>query len=148
MVPDIGDFKDVPVVEIHVKEGAPVNAEDPLVTLESDKATMDVPAPRAGTVEKLLVKIGDRVSEGMPVLTLRGGEDGALTQPPSLVSQQEPAPATPAPPAAPAPVQVAVAGFSGVHAGPSVRRVARELGVDLAKVKGGGEKGRITKEDV
>ena len=162
-VPDIGDFADVPIVEIHVSEGSPVNAEDPLITLESDKATMDVPAPRGGTVEKLLVKIGDRVGQGTPVLMLRGGEDGAMTQPPSLVGQQEPPPAAPPPappqaaPAAAAPVagmggdgstHPAGPDFSGVHASPGVRRIARELGVDLSKVKGTGEKGRITKEDV
>ena len=105
IVPDIGDFKDVPIVEIHIKEGSPVNAEDPLITLESDKATMDVPAPRGGTVDKVLVKVGDRVSEGSPVLTLKSGDEGAMTQPPSLMSQQEPAqapaPLTP-PPAVPA----------------------------------------------
>ena len=89
-VPDIGDFKDVPIVEIHVKAGDTVNAEDPLLTLESDKATMDVPAPRSGTVEAVLVKIGDRVGEGMPILRLKGSEEGALRQPPSLLSQQDP----------------------------------------------------------
>ena len=90
-VPDIGDFKDVPIIEILVKEGDAINAEDPLLTLESDKATMEVPAPAGGTVEKILVKIGDKVSEGTPILMFKGG-DGAMTQPPSLVSQQEPAP--------------------------------------------------------
>src|SRR3954447_10758254 len=89
-IPDIGDFKDVPIIEVHVKEGDPVNADDPLVSLESDKATMEVPAPQGGTIEKLLIKIGDKVSEGTPILLLRG--DGPLTQPPSLVEQQEPAP--------------------------------------------------------
>jgi pyruvate dehydrogenase E2 component (dihydrolipoamide acetyltransferase) len=161
-VPDIGDFKDVPVIEVHVQEGHAVNAEDPLITLESDKATMDVPAPAAGTVERILVKVGDRVSEGSPIVLLKDG-GGALTQPPSLVEQQEPAPAalpTPAavPQAAPgvpaqaSPVPAAERGgapdFAGVHASPSVRRIARELGVDLNKLKGTGEKGRITKEDV
>src|SRR5688572_30374180 len=91
-IPDIGDFKDVPIIEVHVKEGDPINADDPLVSLESDKATMEVPAPQAGTVEKLLIKIGDKVSEGTPIMVLRGG-DGALTQPPMLVEQQEPKPA-------------------------------------------------------
>jgi pyruvate dehydrogenase E2 component (dihydrolipoamide acetyltransferase) len=163
IVPDIGDFKDVPIVEIHIKEGSPVNAEDPLITLESDKATMDVPAPRGGTVDKVLVKVGDRVSEGSPVLTLKSGDEGAMTQPPSLMSQQEPAqapaPLTPPPavPAAATPVaemggggsvHPAAADFSGVHASPAVRRIARELSVDLTKVKGTGEKERITKEDV
>ena len=86
-IPDIGDFKDVPIIEVHVKEGDSVNPDDPLVSLESDKATMEVPAPQGGTIEKLLIKIGDKVSEGTPILLLRGG-DGALTQPPSLVEQQ------------------------------------------------------------
>ena len=79
-VPDIGDFKDVPVIEVHVKEGDTVSAEDPLITLESDKATMDVPAPQAGRVEKLLVKIGDRVSQGTPILALEA-EGAAPTKP-------------------------------------------------------------------
>ncbi len=167
-VPDIGDFKDVPIIEVHVQEGQPINAEDPIITLESDKATMDVPSPVSGTIEKLLVKIGDKVSEGSPVLRLRDHEEGAMTQPPSLLSQQEPPPAAqartapPAPPAAPpgAPAQLGAAvgaagtginkgtDLSQVHASPSIRRVARELGVDLTGVKGSGEKGRITKEDV
>jgi len=69
-VPDIGDFKDVPIIEIHVQEGQSVNADDPIITLESDKATMDVPSPASGTVEKLLVKVGDKVSEGDSVLRL------------------------------------------------------------------------------
>jgi len=165
-VPDIGDFKDVPVIEIHVAEGDAVNAEDPLITLESDKATMEVPAPAGGRVGRLLVKLGDTVSEGSPIVLLEAS-DGALTQPPSLLAQQEPAPAAaPAPglreaPAVPftapddgamrAPVHAAAAQASdldAVHAGPSVRRVARELGVDLANIKGSGEKGRITKDDV
>src|SRR3954464_451349 len=90
-VPDIGDFKDVPIIEILVKEGDAIDAEDPLLTLESDKATMEVPAPSSGTVEKILVKVGAKVSEGTPILTFRGGE-GAMTQPPSLVNQQEPPP--------------------------------------------------------
>src|SRR3954454_17319596 len=90
-VPDIGDFKDVPIIEILVKEGDAINAEDPLLTLESDKATMEVPAPAGGTVEKILVKIGGNASEGTPIRMSRGGE-GAMTQPPSLVPQQEPAP--------------------------------------------------------
>jgi len=160
-VPDIGDFKDVPIIDIHVKVGDAVNAEDPLITLESDKATMDVPAPSAGTVSQILVKVGDRISEGAPIVLLTSNEAGALKQPTSLLSQQEPAPAAPAPApvppaaaAAPAPTPSAAAhpgaqiDFAGVHAGPGVRRAARELGVDLNKVKGTGEKGRITKDDV
>ncbi len=152
-VPDIGDFTNVPIVEIHVSEGAPVNAEDPLVTLESDKATMDVPAPHEGVVEKVLVKIGDRVSEGSPILKLRTNEAGALTQPPSLLPQQEPVQA-PRPPASATPAATVgtlptpAAEIASVHASPSVRRIARELGVDLAKLTGTGAKGRISKEDV
>ena len=76
-IPDIGDFKDVPIIDIHVKVGDAVNAEDPLITLESDKATMDVPAPSAGTVSQILVKVGDRISEGAPIVLLdrrAGGE--------------------------------------------------------------------------
>ncbi|HSK42050.1 MAG TPA: E3 binding domain-containing protein, partial [Arenibaculum sp.] len=127
-----------------------------LVTLESDKATMEVPAPAGGTVEKLLVKVGDRVSEGSPILVLKGGE-GAMTQPPSLVGQQEPQPQpqpqrAPEPAATPAdrvaPTDFEPTDFGQVHASPGVRRTARELGVDLTRIKGTGEKGRITKDDV
>src|SRR3954447_286233 len=91
-VPDIGDFKDVPVIDVLVKEGDTINAEDPVIALESDKATMEVPAPYSGVVEKLLVKIGDKVSEGTPILTMKEGE-GGMKQPPSVIEQQEPAPA-------------------------------------------------------
>ena len=160
-IPDIGDFKDIPIIEVHVKEGDAVNADDPLVSLESDKATMEVPAPQGGTIEKLLIKIGDKVSEGTPIVLLRGG-DGGLTQPPSLVEQQEPKPseqpsptskpaASPAGAPSPAPDAGGVgqaANFGQAHASPSVRRLARELEVDLGKIKGTGEKGRITREDV
>jgi pyruvate dehydrogenase E2 component (dihydrolipoamide acetyltransferase) len=159
-VPDIGDFNDVPVIEVHVSAGDTVNAEDPLLTLESDKATMDVPAPQAGTVRDVLVKVGDEVSRGTPILHLAPG-DGAVVAPPSLVEQQEP---PPTPQAAAAPVAAAVgapvgsppavsqpsAGGApaGAHAGPSVRRTARELGVDLTQVTASGPKGRITKDDL
>jgi pyruvate dehydrogenase E2 component (dihydrolipoamide acetyltransferase) len=162
-VPDIGDFKDVPIIEVHVKEGDPVNTDDPLVSLESDKATMEVPAPQGGTIEKLLIKIGDKVSQGTPILLLRGG-DGAMTQPPTLVDQQEPKPTQQtspvsqpsAAPSLPAPAPTPTAGggaqatsdFGQAHASPSVRRLARELGVDLNQMTGTGEKGRITREDV
>ena len=152
-VPDIGDFKDVAIIDIHVKVGDAVNAEDPLLTLESDKAAMDVPAPSAGTIRQVLVKVGDRVSKGTPIVLLAGNEEGAMQQPTSLLSQQEPEPATsaaaPTPAATPPAVSVgAQTDFSGVHAGPSVRRIAREMGVDLTKVTGTGEKGRISKDDI
>jgi pyruvate dehydrogenase E2 component (dihydrolipoamide acetyltransferase) len=161
-VPDIGDFKDVPIIEVHVGPGDAVMADDPLITLESDKATMDVPATEAGTVKELLVKVGDRVSEGSPILRL-ADEGGVSTPPPSVLPQQEPTPAPAAQPAAPpaaqpAPAPAAAApgrteaaepgGPGMVHASPSVRRLARELEVDLTRIKGTGEKGRITKEDV
>ena len=166
-VPDIGDFGGVPVIEVHVSAGDQVNAEDPLVTLESDKATMDVPAPAAGSVAEVLVKVGDEVSEGTPILLLTPG-NGAVSSPPSLVEQQEPAPSAPTPtPAAeptggpataPAhaaaargadtPADAGIGTPEGVHAGPSVRRTARELGVDLASVTPSGPKGRITKDDL
>src|SRR5215211_7619760 len=104
-IPDIGDYKDVPIIEVHVKAGDPVNADDPLVSLESDKATMEVPAPSAGIIEKLLIKLGDKVSEGHPIVLLRDG-DATVPEPPSLIEQQETAPsssgALPPPMAAPA----------------------------------------------
>src|SRR5436853_27776 len=97
-VPDIGDFKDVPIIEIHVAPGASVSADAPLITLESDKASMDIPSPAAGTISQLLVKLGDRVSEGHPVLKLRTGQTAA---PPgrATVAMTPPAPA-PRPPSA------------------------------------------------
>ncbi|BAM91278.1 pyruvate dehydrogenase, dihydrolipoyltransacetylase component E2 [Bradyrhizobium oligotrophicum S58] len=139
-VPDIGDFKDVPVIEIFVKPGDNVKAEDPLVALESDKATMEVPAPLSGTVRELKVKIGDKVSEGAIILVLATGE--------ALGAVSAPAPAQSAP-AAVAPVAAADdAAFALAYAGPAVRKLARELGVDLGKVKGSGNHGRILREDV
>src|SRR6478672_8147681 len=105
-IPDIGDFGAVPVIEVHVSAGDQVNAEDPLVTLESDKATMDIPAPIGGSVAEVLVKVGDVVSVGSPILLLTPGT-GAVSTPPSLVEQQEPAPASA--PAAPAPAPSAPA---------------------------------------
>src|SRR5215207_1663907 len=158
-VPDIGDFSAVPIVEVLVATGDKVNAEDPLLTLESDKATLDVPAPSAGTVGEVLVKVGDEVSEGTPILLFTSG-DGASTTPPSLVEQQEPAPgpaqakpvaeAVGAPLAAPPAVSAQDGGQApaGAHAGPSVRRMARELGIDLSKIDASGAKGRITKDDL
>jgi pyruvate dehydrogenase E2 component (dihydrolipoamide acetyltransferase) len=161
-VPDIGDFSDIPIIEVHVSTGDKVNAEDPLLTLESDKATLDVPAPTAGTVGEVLVKVGDEVSEGTPILMLSSG-DGASTEPPTLVEQQEPAagPAAAKPVAeavgAPLAAPPAVAGGTGspttqapagAHAGPSVRRMARELGIDLSGITASGPKGRITKDDL
>ena len=152
-IPDIGDYKDVPIIEVHVKEGDPVNADDPLVSLESDKATMEVPAPSAGIVEKLLIKLGDKVSEGYPIVLLEDG-DASVLAPSSLIEQQEPPPSpSPAPSAATAHAakpngQGAQLDFRQVHASPSVRRLARELDIDLTTIRGTGEKSRITKDDV
>ncbi len=152
-VPDIGDFKDVPIIEIFVKPGDVVKAEDPLVSLESDKATMDVPAPVGGTVREIVVKVGDKVAMGTLVLRLEesGGTANAAPAAASAPAAAEaPAPAIAAA-AAPAPAKSgapALADFSGVNAGPGVRRLARELDLDLTSVQGSGEKGRITKEDV
>src|SRR6476660_5657903 len=111
-VPDIGDFGVVPIIEVHVSAGDQVNAEDPLVTLESDKATMDIPAPAGGSVAEVLVQVGDVVSQGSPILLLTPG-DGAVSTPPSLVEQQEPAPASPAAAPAPAPSAPAAAQAAG-----------------------------------
>ncbi len=164
-VPDIGDFKDVPIIEIFVKPGDVVKAEDPLVSLESDKATMDVPAPVGGTVREIVVKVGDKVAMGTLVLRLEeSGGASAAAPARSTAPDAKPTPATgltadiaaavPAldKSAAAAPTKVgpapALADFSGVNAGPGVRRLARELDLDLTGVQGSGEKGRITKEDV
>jgi len=151
-VPDIGDFKDVPIIEIAVKPGDIVKLDDPLITLESDKASMEVPSPSAGTVREILVKIGDRVGKDFLFARLESGEAPSAAQAAPAVMQQqetvEPAP-SPGPPLAVSKFAgPAIADFSGAHASPGVRRAARELDIDLATIKGTGEKGRITKEDL
>jgi len=156
-VPDIGDFTDVPVIEVFVKVGDTVKAEDSLVTLESDKATMDVPAPAAGVIRELKVKLGDKVSEGSVIVMLEvAGSAAAVTAPappaaaaaaataPAPLAATVPAVAAPSAPAAPIDSQ----SFRSAHASPAVRAFARELGVDLARVKGSGPKERILREDV
>jgi len=168
-VPDIGDFKDIPVIEIFVKAGDSVKAEDSLISLESDKATMDVPAPSAGVVKDVRLKLGDKVSEGTLILTLDAvaGTDAkpaapaAAAAPPAAATAAPAAASAPAAPpaaAAPSPAAAPVAAmpaaaidneaFKGAHASPSVRKFARELGVDLAQVKGTGPNARIQQEDV
>ena len=183
-VPDIGGFHDVPIIELHVKAEDVVKAEDSLITLESDKATMDVPSPVAGTVKEVKVKLGDKVNEGTLILLI---EASAAVQAPAPAPKAESAPVVAAPAVAPAPtipeppppvaaaVQTAagaapptatiailppavhipspaeiVTELDGIkpHASPSVRRFARELGVDVTQVKGSGPKGRITQQDV
>ncbi|MBC8751369.1 MULTISPECIES: dihydrolipoyllysine-residue acetyltransferase [Paraburkholderia] len=160
-VPDIGDYKDVPVIEIAVKVGDRVEKEQSLVTLESDKATMDVPSSAAGVVKEVKVKVGDTVSEGSVIVVLEA-EGGAAAAPAPAPAAKAPAgkpsdaPATPTPaPAAPSALAQAPlipAGEGGSrhpsHASPSVRKFARELGVDVSQVRGTGPKGRITQADV
>jgi pyruvate dehydrogenase E2 component (dihydrolipoamide acetyltransferase) len=154
-VPDIGDFKDVDVIEILVKPGDTVAAEQSLISLESDKATMEVPSPAAGVVKEILLKVGDKVSQGAPILVL--AEAGA-TVAAATTAPQVPPPAelartaeTPIPARTPpVPAEVTGSGPAGFkpHASPSVRKFARELGVDLARVAGSGPKGRVLQADV
>jgi pyruvate dehydrogenase E2 component (dihydrolipoamide acetyltransferase) len=157
-VPDIGDFKNVPIIEILVKPGDAVTAEQPLLTLESDKATLDVPAPAAGVVGAIVAKVGDKVSMGSPLLTLEA-EVGAPAAAAPAAPQADAAPPPPAAPAAPPPAPAAAKpaaarpsslaiDFSGVFAGPAARRLARELDIDLTGLQGTGEKGRITVADI
>ena len=154
-VPDMGNFGEVGVIDVLVKVGDTVALETPLVTLETEKATMDVPSTAAGVVEKVHVVAGGKISAGGLVVTVMGVASGsAAPATPAPVAaaaaapQQAPAPAaTQAPrPAVPAPINEA--GFSTAHAGPSVRKLARELGVDLSQVKGSAERSRITHDDV
>lgn len=156
-VPDIGDYKDVPVIEVLVKVGDRIEKEQSIVVLESDKATMDVPSSHSGLVKEIRVKVGDSISEGAIVLALE--ESGATVAPAApVVAKTEPA-AAPAPkveppivraPAPPPPVSNAPVEMDSTasHASPSVRKFARELGVTVHQVKGSGPKGRITQEDV
>jgi pyruvate dehydrogenase E2 component (dihydrolipoamide acetyltransferase) len=144
-VPDIGDFRDVPVIDLLVKPGDSVKPEQPLLTLESDKATMDVPAPLGGVVQDVKVKVGDKVSEGVVILTLlTDAAASASSGAPTLAGAATPAAA----PAASAAAAIDEAAFAVAYAGPAVRKLARELRVDLGSLKGSGEKGRILKSDV
>ncbi|MBI5107520.1 MAG: dihydrolipoyllysine-residue acetyltransferase [Rhodocyclales bacterium] len=175
-VPDIGDFKDVPIIELLVKVGDTVKAEDSLMTLESDKATMDIPSPVSGVISDLKVQVGDKVAEGVLLALVRVGADGTATAPaaaPKAAPAAAPAPAavaaapasaaataTPvdfrpgaaeaiaAPPRMAMPTPAERLSGKAAHASPSVRRFARELGVDVSKVPGTGPKGRILQGDV
>ena len=171
-VPDIGDFKDVPVIEVHVAAGRAVRPEDPLITIESEKATLDVPSPVAGTVRELKLKVGDRVSEGTLVAIVESpaaapaSRGPAAATPPAEPTEERAAPAAapsgrPAPrepaaeratpaPGLSAPPSPEAPGAPGPvpHASPAIRALSRELGVDLARVAGTGPHGRILKEDV
>jgi pyruvate dehydrogenase E2 component (dihydrolipoamide acetyltransferase) len=172
-VPPIGDYKDVPIIDVLVKPGDAVKENDALVTLESEKATMDVPAPAAGSVREVRVKTGDRVSEGSVIVILDGGSGQAAAAPTAARGAEArreppapaPAPTAPsaeaaAPPRPPAHAGTAAAAARALaspaepgerrraHASPTIRKLARELGVDLARVDGTGPKGRVLKEDV
>ncbi|MFN2545828.1 MAG: 2-oxo acid dehydrogenase subunit E2 [Myxococcales bacterium] len=194
-VPDIGDFKDIPVIEVLVKAGDKIAAEAPLVTLESDKATMDVPSPAAGVVKEVKVKVGDKVSQGTLIAVLEEEASGLAPQTSAKKADEKRA-ATPEKPAAPeqpvaesrggtapaeivqpqagfqtprkdyggptetlppplterppsvAPPVIDEQAFHKAHAGPGVRKLAREFGVDLGRVTGSGPKGRIVPEDI
>ncbi len=162
-VPDIGDYSDVPVIEICVKVGDTIAVDDALVTLESDKATMDVPSSVAGVVKEIRVALGDRISEGSVVAVVEAAGAGAPAEaapvaaaapasapaaPPAAPEKPAAAPAPVAAPSQPAPAAPALVLGAITHASPSVRQFARELGVDLSKVPATGPKGRILKEDV
>jgi pyruvate dehydrogenase E2 component (dihydrolipoamide acetyltransferase) len=156
-VPDIGDFKDVEVIEVLVKPGDIVEKEQSLITLESDKATMEIPAPGAGVVKELRVKVGDKISQGAPILVLEAAgdaqaaadearaEEAPKPAPRQSASRQSAAEAPKPPPVPRAPQEEA---STKPHASPSVRKFARELGVDLAQVRGSAPKGRILHADV
>jgi len=168
-VPDIGDFDQVEVIELLVSAGDTVNAEDSLISVESDKAAMEIPAPEGGVVKELKVNIGDKVSEGSLILLLDPASGANTESKPAEIKQEKPAEkteskpvATPAPKtSAPKPepkpqsnakqsptANINEASFSKAYASPSIRKFARELGVDLGQVEGTGRKKRITKEDV
>ena len=170
LVPDIGDFDSVEIVEVLVSPGDAVEVEDPLITLESDKATMEVPSPLAGKVVEVKVKMGDKIGEGAVILVLEIDETTAAESapareeskpeaPPPPVPVEKPEAAEPVPPVpstptisesradlSPAPVDEFP--HTTTYASPAIRRYARELGVNLARVKGTGRKGRVLREDV
>jgi pyruvate dehydrogenase E2 component (dihydrolipoamide acetyltransferase) len=163
VVPDLGDFSDVEIIEVHIKVGDTVAVEDSLVTLETDKAAMDVPAVVAGSIESVLVNVGDTVSEGTALAIIDAvareapveTSTSADAEPASAEAASEPSSPLEDTPEKPAPAgesgtlpPVNEAGFARAHATPSVRKLARELGVDLAQVKGSGRKNRILHDDV
>ena len=161
-VPDLGDFSDIDVIEVHIAPGDDVAVDDPLVTLETDKAAMDVPAVVAGKIDAVLLKVGDTVAAGSPIAVIDAiagvaaavGETAEKAAPPLAKPAPAPKPAeAPVPPAAPPPAAATLpaideAGFSKAHASPSVRKLARELGVNLAQVKGSGLKNRVLHDDI
>ncbi len=147
LVPDIGDYKGVSVIEVMVKVGDAINVDDTLLTLETDKAAMDVPSPYAGVVKELHVEIGDKISQGSLILVMESSDaTTSATEQPAAVSAPAVVVAA-APIAAPAAAPIVSSGGTA-HASPAIRRFARELGVNISQVKGSGEKGRVTKDDV
>lgn len=149
-VPNIGDITDVEVIEISVKVGDQIQQEDPLITLESDKAAMDIPSPEAGKVLELLVQLGDKLSQGSAILIIEADEKNSQTpsETPTDEAIEKPAKAAMPPKTSP-PMQMDTPTPSGTaHAGPAVRKLARKLGVDLQQVGGSGPHKRILKEDV
>ncbi|MDH5545225.1 MAG: dihydrolipoyllysine-residue acetyltransferase [Gammaproteobacteria bacterium] len=169
LVPDIGDFSDVEVIEVLVKPGQQIKAEESLITVESDKAAMEIPAPESGVVKELKINVGDRVSQGSLLLIMEPSGDAPAVEAPKAApvkaaaeapkaTAEAPKPAAASAPSKPAPAptplrqsptaKIDEASFSKAYATPSIRKFARELGVDLGKVDGSGRKGRITKEDV
>lgn len=159
-VPDIGNFSAVEIIEVSVKTGDTVKAEDSIVTLETEKASMEIPSPFSGVITDLKVKMGDKVSQGTLLALIEVSETTAETKPETKAAAQPAAVSAPPPAAAPAPVAAPVvaptvsvapsssADLSGMHAGPATRRLAREFGIDLSKVRGTGRKGRIVTKDL
>jgi len=150
LVPDIGDYKGVSVIEVMFKVGDTINEDDTLLTLETDKAAMDIPSPYTGVVKEMHVEIGDKISRGSLILVLECADAASVSASPAPVAAVTSTPTASAP-AQPSTAQAAVtatASSGPAHASPAIRRFARELGVDIAQVKGSGEKGRVTKDDV
>jgi len=151
LVPDIGDFKDVAVIEVFVKPGDSIKVEQSLITVESDKASMEIPSSHAGVVKEVKVKVGDKVSQGTPLVVLESVAGAVVAAPPVAAAASAPAPAGAPVPAVATPMPTHDPSASKgtlPHASPSIRKFARELGVALADLKGTGPKGRITQRDV
>ncbi len=155
VVPDLGDFADVEIIEVLVKPGDEVAAEQGVVTLETEKASMDVPAPVAGRVLEVKIKVGGRVSAGDELLVLQptAAAEAGASRPAAVAEQRSSAPPASKPTApkrspARSPIAATPTSFGEAHASPSVRKLARELGVDLGRVRGSGVKGRVTADDV
>ncbi|MCP3689940.1 MAG: dihydrolipoyllysine-residue acetyltransferase [Gammaproteobacteria bacterium] len=148
-LPDVGDFDEIEIIEVLVAPGDEVQAEDAVIVLESDKATMEIPSPEAGTINEVLVKVGDRISEGSAIATIEAATITAQVKAPVKEEPVAPAPEkTHQPPVVNPPADTTDHTANLVHASPSIRRYARELGVNLDKVIGSGPKGRILKADV